>query len=312
MAVPSAGWPPSAPSRCLTAAPPPPPPPPPPPRPALPQWWGWALQTSFLALTTAYYVARFKHSGIMIIGGCASVGGGGRAALRHACQGLGRLPTWQGSPIALPLPPTTFEPAPAVPCRAVLCCAVLCCAVLCCAVLCCAVLCCAVLCCAALCCAAKCCIDITICVTLPRRCCALQVLAMIFCNDQLQAMDYAAGSAFRHASRRLRRRCRRPARPAPRSHSRPPCGMRRQPALCGTHDPRCIRALPTAACCPCLPPPRACPSPQPRVRHLCGLAARRHRQFPDVCHLCTPGGCPRQRLPRRGRRQAHACPGGRH
>ncbi|KAI3426199.1 hypothetical protein D9Q98_008576 [Chlorella vulgaris] len=37
------------------------------------QWWGWALQTAFLALTTAYYVARFKSSGVMIMGGCATV-----------------------------------------------------------------------------------------------------------------------------------------------------------------------------------------------------------------------------------------------
>lgn len=37
------------------------------------QWWGWGLQTSFVALVGTYWAARFKHTGIFIIGGCATV-----------------------------------------------------------------------------------------------------------------------------------------------------------------------------------------------------------------------------------------------
>ena len=37
------------------------------------QWWGWALQTTFCTLVAAYWCAKFKHTGVMIIGGTITV-----------------------------------------------------------------------------------------------------------------------------------------------------------------------------------------------------------------------------------------------
>lgn len=37
------------------------------------QWWGWALQTSFVLLTAAYWAAKSRNAGVLIIGACATV-----------------------------------------------------------------------------------------------------------------------------------------------------------------------------------------------------------------------------------------------
>lgn len=37
------------------------------------QWWGWALQTSFVTLVAIYWAAGIRHAGSMIVGGCSTV-----------------------------------------------------------------------------------------------------------------------------------------------------------------------------------------------------------------------------------------------
>ena len=37
------------------------------------QWWGWALQSTFVLLTAAYWAAKTRNAGVLIVGACATV-----------------------------------------------------------------------------------------------------------------------------------------------------------------------------------------------------------------------------------------------